>query len=364
MAENELVEDDRIRKIRLEVEELKRLMSLEVAVQKKAVYVKAIEQRAAILAPYDELRNAKLRESEEQRKAMLKEAEEQRRAMLRIELAQTDEENGEYFVHSRVQIMAFLRAMMNTNETVTIYFNDGNDFIITSISVVAEEQNVIVMQAGPNKGTNRQAMLSDKLVCISRLDKIKIQFVLRGVKMAQVKGRESFVAEIPERVLRLQRRENFRLTVPIRQPVKCVIPLPPPGDQTEAQPEAQTGSQVDGQGAQVEGQPEVEQEAVEVNVVDISGGGIGIVMPSEDVPFAPDMQFEKCQIELPTVGNITVTLRVRSTFEVSVRDGPPSKRAGCQFVNLHPAMLSVLQRYIIKEERERKAREAGMAKIK
>ncbi|MCX7168877.1 MAG: hypothetical protein NTY41_00920, partial [Proteobacteria bacterium] len=126
MAENELVEDDRIKKIRLEVEELKRLMSLEVAVQKKAVYVKAMEQREAILAPYNEVRNAKLKAAEEQRKAMLKEAEEQRKAMLKIELAQTDEDS-EYFVHSRVQILAILRAMMGTNETVTIYFNDGND---------------------------------------------------------------------------------------------------------------------------------------------------------------------------------------------------------------------------------------------
>lgn len=348
MAENELEEDDRIRKLRLEVEELKRLMSLEVAVQKKAVYVKAIEQRATILAPYDEIRNAKLKEAEEQKKAMLKEAEEQRRALLKIELAQSEEES-EYLVHSRVQILALLRAMMGTNETVTIYFNDGTDFVITSIGVVAEEENVIVMQAGQNNATNRQAMLSGKLVCISRLDKIKIQFVLQGVKLAQYKGRPSFIADIPEAVLRLQRRENFRLTIPLRQPVKCRIPVP----QSEVPPDAQPDAQ-----------PAAEPEIFEVDVVDISGGGIGIVLPSEDIPFATDMQFEKCQIELPGAGTIVATLRVRSTFEVSVREAPPSKRAGCQFVDLHPSMLAILQRYVIKEERERKAREAGMAKTK
>ena len=65
----------------------------------------------------------------------------------------------------------------------------------------------------------------------------------------------------------MRRRENFRLIVPIRPPVKCVIPIP--------QPE------------------EAPAVTVEVNVIDISGGGIGIVMPHEDVGFAPDMVFEK-----------------------------------------------------------------------
>jgi|GEM_PF-272480 len=340
MAETPKETEERLRVIRLEVEELKRLLANEVAQQKKAMILQAIQKREAILAPYEEAKNKLLREAEEQRKAALREAEEQRKAMLKIELAQTEEES-EYLLHSEVEIVSILRALKDSNETVTLYFNNANDFVLTSIFSVSEEENVIALYAGGNAAANRQAMLADKLYGVSSLEKVRVQFVLHGLKLAQYRGRQCFIADMPEAILRLQRRENFRLIVPIRQPVKCFIPMPSPEDRPDAEP-----------------------TEVEVGVIDVSGGGIGIVMPPEDVPFAPDMVFEKCQIELPGVGTIIATLRVRSTFEVSVRDGPVSRRAGCQFVSLAGPMLAMLQRYIIKEERERKAREAGLAKSK
>lgn len=341
MAETPKETEERLKVIRMEVEELKRLLANEVAQQKKAMILQAIQKREAILAPYEEAKNKLLREAEEQRKAMLREADEQRRAMLKIELAQTEEES-EYLLHSEVEIVSILRALKDSNETVTLYFNNANDFVLTSIFSVSDEENVIALYAGGNATANRQAMLADKLYGVSSLEKVRVQFVLHGLKLAQYRGRQCFIADMPESILRLQRRENFRLIVPIRLPVKCIIPLPPAEDQPEGTPEVN----------------------VEVSVIDVSGGGIGIIMPPEDVNFAQDMVFEKCQIELPGIGTIVATLRVRSTFEVSVRDGPVSRRAGCQFVSLAGPMLALLQRYIIKEERERKAREAGLAKGK
>jgi c-di-GMP-binding flagellar brake protein YcgR len=57
---------------------------------------------------------------------------------------------------------------------------------------------------------------------------------------------------------------------------------------------------------------------------------------------------------------VTATLRVRSIFEFSTRSGAKHKRAGCQFIDLPGPMLTLIQRYIIRIERERKARESGM----
>ena len=47
------------------------------------------------------------------------------------------------------------------------------------------------------------------------------------------------------------------------------------------------------------------------------------------------------------------TLRIQNTFEVTLKNGHKSKRSGCQFVDLQPAMQSLIQRYILKLERER-----------
>jgi c-di-GMP-binding flagellar brake protein YcgR len=61
------------------------------------------------------------------------------------------------------------------------------------------------------------------------------------------------------------------------------------------------------------------------------------------------------------VGVVITTLEVRNVFEITLRNGTRVTRAGCQFANLAGPMLTLIQRYIIKVERERKARESGMA---
>jgi c-di-GMP-binding flagellar brake protein YcgR len=82
--------------------------------------------------------------------------------------------------------------------------------------------------------------------------------------------------------------------------------------------------------------------------------------PPEGIEFETDHLFDNCRIDLPDVGTITATLRVRSVFEFTLRSGVRSKRAGCQFIDLPGPMMTLIQRYIIRVERERKARESGM----
>lgn len=322
----------------MEVLELKKILQNEVLMQKQALLAKAIEQREAQLRIIDAPREALRREEEAQRQAQLEEAAEQQKAMLRMELAQT-EEDSEYHLHSQAQILTILRSLKDSHASITLYFNNGDDFLITSLFAVDEEKSMLVLHMSANAALNKHALTRDKLICISRLDKVKIQFVLRGLKSALYRGRQCFLAAIPESLLRLQRREYFRLTIPARSPVKCRIPLPV------------------SEGAEGESEPRI----VEVDVMDISGGGVGMGMPPEDVDFNIDMVFHKCEIELPSGGTIVASLRVRSIFDVTRHDGKISRRAGCDFVNLADPMLTMLQRYIIVEERERKAREAGLA---
>jgi flagellar brake protein len=147
-------------------------------------------------------------------------------------------------------------------------------------------------------------------------------------------GRPAFRAAFPDSLLRLQRREFYRLTVPIARPLRCILPY----------------QKADGSRAQLE-----------VKVVDISGGGLAVVAPPEGIGFEADAEFPNCRLELPEVGIIVATVKVCSMFEITLRNGSTIKRAGCQFKTLPGPMLTLVQRYIIKVERERKARESGLS---
>jgi len=239
----------------------------------------------------------------------------------------------EYLLRSASEILFILRAVMSAGDHISVYFNDGHNFLLTTI--VDLDGEAITLDVGNNAEINEQALVADRLFCVTTHDRVRIQFLLHGVRQVQFEGRPAFRAVLPETLLRLQRREYYRLTAPIARPLKCNIPFP----------------SADGMTSRI----------VDVNVVDISGGGLAVMTPPEGMPFAPEMMFPDCRVELPEVGVLVATLQVRSLFEVTLRTGAQVKRAGCQFLNLPGPMLTLVQRYILKVERERKAREAGMA---
>lgn len=239
---------------------------------------------------------------------------------------------SEYLLHGKGEILFVLRGLMASTDRITVYFNEGRDFFLTAIIAVDDEG--LTLDYGSTQEINERAVTADKLFCVTQHEKVRVQFLLRGLRRIDVEGRPAFRAALPESVLRLQRREYYRLTTPIVNPLKCMIPV------TLADGSAST---------------------VAVNIVDISGGGVAIIVPPPDVPFDADMRFPNCRIELPEVGTLVVTLQVRSVFDVTLRSGARVKRAGCQFVRLPGPMLTLVQRYIIKVERERKARESGIA---
>jgi len=236
-----------------------------------------------------------------------------------------------YLLHTKNEVLFVLRALMAAVDRITVYFHEGRDCFLTS--VIAVDDDGVTLDHGSNTEMNQRALAAEKLFCVASHDKVRVQFLVRGLKQIETGDCPAFRAALPDAVLRLQRREYYRLTTPIARPLKCDIPVPTP----------------DG------------VRKIEVKIIDISGGGLAIMVPPAGIEFKADMEFPNCRIELPEVGVIIATLEVRNLFDVTLRSGAQVNRAGCQFVNLPGPMLTLVQRYIIKVERERKARETGLS---
>jgi c-di-GMP-binding flagellar brake protein YcgR len=59
---------------------------------------------------------------------------------------------------------------------------------------------------------------------------------------------------------------------------------------------------------------------------------------------------------LPGTGEFAVGLNVCTTFEITLKNGRLTHRAGCQFIDLPSSVETAIQRYIIQVDRERRAR--------
>lgn len=255
------------------------------------------------------------------------------RPPLRFELEQVDA-YSQYLLHSRMEILAVLRTLTQKNALVTVHFDHGNAFFLTSILAVIPETNSFVVDVGSDEETNAQALHADKLFFTAVVDKIKVQFCISTLVRTEHEGRPAFSGSIPDTLLRLQRREFFRLATPIANPIRLYSSIPRPEGPLQ----------------------------LDVPLLDISGGGVGLMLtPDQAALLRNGDVLENCRITLPGEGLVATTLGVRNLFDVTTRSGARYVRVGCQYIDLPSARLTAIQRYITHVERERKARLSGLA---
>jgi flagellar brake protein len=241
--------------------------------------------------------------------------------MLSVELtASTDD--SRFLVTNRLEIVRVLRGLAQRNELVSAFFDGGKDLLLTSVLHVDADDDKTVLDCGSNEALNQRILLADKIVFVTSLDRVKVQFTSHGIVRGSYENRPAFEIPIPTQVLQLQRREYYRLTTPLLNPLTCAVTL-------------RSG---------------VVQE---FPIVDISAGGIGMILSNSELKLEVGATYPGCRINLPGIGTLELTLGIQSLFEVTLKNGSKSFRSGCQFINLHPSMESLIQRYLIKLERER-----------
>ncbi|HPT49170.1 MAG TPA: flagellar brake protein [Accumulibacter sp.] len=259
--------------------------------------------------------------------------EEQREEQRKFEIEQP-EDYGQYLLHAKAEVVAILRSLMQKKSLISAYFNDGNTLLLTSVLHVATETGEIVFDSGNDDDVNRKVLQAENFILSASVDSVKVQFTLQKLSESRVAGRLAFRAALPDKVLRLQRREFFRLATPIAKPVKFSSTIH---------------------------RPDGSAMLVEASLLDISGGGIGLMASLSLAELLPRGAILKdCRMTLPDEGLLVANLCVRNKFDVTTRAGSHYVRVGCEFMALPGARTSMVQRYITRVERERKARLSGM----
>lgn len=251
--------------------------------------------------------------------------------LLKFELMSAADDS-QYYVHSRVEIASILRTIMQKNTLISVYFDEGNSFIVTAILDVDDARGSVILDRGPDPRTNARLPQAARLVCVTSVDKVKIQFICDTAQLVEHDGREAFELPMPEKLLRLQRREYFRLATPVTNPLKCQMKLVSDGEIRE----------------------------MELNVSDISCGGLSTTSSTSLPVFEPGTLFE-CSLKLSDNETLQVTLELRNTFEVTLANGRKLRRCGYQFIGLSEKARALVQRYIMQQQRTQRARAGSMA---
>lgn len=228
-----------------------------------------------------------------------------------------------YLLHSRVEILALLRVLIERRAPVTVRFDGGEDFIVSALLAVNPDFEELVFDAAAQDATNRRLLAAPRLVFGTVLDGVRIQFATQRAAATTFEALPALRVRLPDSVLRLQRRDHFRIAPPLARPLALDAP--------------------DASGARVK-----------LRVLDISCGGAAVALAPPGVALQTGELLRGCAIELPEGMRIVFDAEVRSVEPGRAPGG--ASRCGLRFLNLPGTALAALQRYILRLDRERRAR--------
>ncbi len=241
------------------------------------------------------------------------------------------ENQSPYQVDSRREIIALLRGLKEGNQLISMMINGGTEVFITSILDVDDSNNTLIIDSAPSQLANQRIVEAPRVSFEGLLDRISIQFSSTGVQRETFENRPALQFAIPVSVIRLQRREYYRINTPLSNPIRCAISI----------------------------DTEVGTETAKFSLVDISCGGIALLDDRKLLDSEIGTIYKHCKVDFPDIGLIDTTLQIRNAQDLILLNGKTNRRLGCQFLNMSNTVLASIQRYIMKLERERNSKMNG-----
>lgn len=235
----------------------------------------------------------------------------------------TDEEIEQCTLRGRREIVFQLRGLIKQGERISVNFDGGRQSFLTVLIDISEDEKHLYFDIGGSDETNRAYLRADHCTFTSVVDGIRIQFPATQAREAKLRGEMVFAVALPASLLRLQRRDVFRIQLPTSKPYICRI---------------RRGS--------------AQEKALPLH--DISIGGIGI-LSTEKLEYEPLEVLENSWIDLRDSGALALTLEVRYIRALESRTGKPLWHLGCQFLKLSALNETLIQRFMARMEAERRA---------
>lgn len=234
-----------------------------------------------------------------------------------------EEDRKKYMLFSSREIGRILQGMRDTAQQIQLRFATSQQEMVTSILDVDVDNRLFLFEA-PSDSKLESLLLRSRLFFEGKLDRITISFTTEPATSSRYAGALAFEAAFPERLIRLQRRDFFR--VPI---LGGTMSVPLPNDKGVA-------SRV-------------------FNVRDISQTGCCLVDPERYLESFIGQVLPDCTLSLPGMHPLGCAIEVCNTYVVTSPDGKRQRRDGCRFVDLTSGKAALLQRYIMQVERKNHA---------
>lgn len=233
-----------------------------------------------------------------------------------------------FLVSSPLGITAVLRSVAAQKSLVHMRIDGHERALITTVLHVDQESRCIMVDASSDEVFNKRLGSAQAVHFDAMVDKIHVLFSTGQATAQPFEGRSAFRVPYPDSLRRMQRRENYRVDIPVSWPLLCQITASP-------------------------------GQSIQLRVKDISASGVALLDPEPLLNVTPGTIFQACQLDLGDLGTLTTGLQVSRVHKEAAGDAKPVRVVACEFVALPAAGSVMLQNYIVRLERKLNARRRG-----
>lgn len=234
----------------------------------------------------------------------------------------------DYVLRMPREIAVILRSLAARRIPIAVF--GGRRYLFPSMVLQVTEEHFFLDPCGDER---LNALAVERgVVCQGKLDGILLQFEAQPLQRVEHQGVLALAAPLPRAMLRLQRREFFRLKPPTptwwcELPRSAIVPLSP---------------------------QEAEQVKLKLRVLDLSVGGVALLFPPDVPTPAHGTQVPSARLILPPMEWLETAMEVRNVLPLDT-PGPAKAvpmRVGLRFVGMPTAVANRLYRYLFELQRE------------
>jgi len=239
------------------------------------------------------------------------------------------DDNDKYLIKVPKQILSYLRLLSQERCLISVAFGDQERHtFLTVILAINDKKQHITLDFGPQDYLNKRLLGSALIRFSTEYQGVKVRFDGRNIKQITYSGQPAFSVTLPSSLYWLQRRQFYRVKLPLSRKSYCTLSL------------------LD---------PETEQK-VKVNFPIYDLSAVGFSFLSESSLFLeqlkPTTEFNRCNLVLDENINLNVSISIcYKTIQNPDKDDS-FNRVGCYIINTTPRTESAILRYMQDIERE------------
>lgn len=236
---------------------------------------------------------------------------------------------SDYVVKNPKLVFNHFNELLTRKCLVSAHFGDKNNAFLTTILDLDPKNKAIHLDCGPTDELDQQLLISSKVLFRTEVDGVKVSFSGKNIKKVKNSGDWVLSMPIPEAIFWMQRRNFYRVKIPLsHRNSYCQMTLSN-GDQ---------------------------QETLNFPLYDISITGISFLNsdPKWTDHLQPDSEFTGCILHLHNGNKTTFGFTIKSNIQIRINTVAVQDKIGCLLHPLPPSFETSIQRYMQEIELQQK----------